>query len=145
MSRIKALALDLEGTLISTAVSQFPRPHLKLFLDRSRGMFERLVVFTTVSEPMFRTIAETLAFEGAVPSWFQELEYVHWSGPTKDLTFITACDAGEALLLDDLEAYVHPGQLDRWVRIAQFEPPYVETDAELLRVLDELEVRLRSA
>jgi hypothetical protein len=105
-------------------------------------MFDRLVVFTTVSEPMFRTIAETLASEGAVPSWFQEIEYVHWSGPTKDLTFIHSCDAGEALLLDDLEAYVHPGQLDRWVRIAQFEPPYSNSDSELLRVLEELERRV---
>lgn len=142
MGRIKVLALDLEGTLISNAVSVFPRPHLKLFLDRSRGMFERLVVFTTVSESRFRTIATTLASEGVVPSWFRELEYVDWSGPTKDLAFIPTCDAGEALLLDDLEAYVHPGQLERWVRIHQFEPPYAETDAELLRVLKGLEARL---
>lgn len=140
----RVLALDLEGTLISNAVSEFPRPHLKLFLDRSREMFERLVVFTTVSESRFRSIASTLAFESAVPSWFQELEYVHWSGSTKDLTFIPACDAGEALLLDDLEAYVHPGQLDRWVRIAQFEPPYSNSDSELLRVLEELERRVNS-
>lgn len=139
MSRIKVLALDLEGTLISTAVSQFPRPHLKHFLERCQRMFERLVVFTSVSEPRFRTIAATLASEGAVPSWFRDLEYVHWSGPTKDLAFIPACDAGEALLLDDLEAYVHPGHFDHWVRIAQFEPPYAETDAELLRVLKGLE------
>lgn len=139
MSQIKVLALDLEGTLISNAVSVFPRPHLGHFLERCQWMFERLVVFTTVSEPRFRTIAATLASEGAVPSWFQDLEYAHWSGPTKDLTFIPGCKAGEVLLLDDLEAYVHPGQLDRWVRIAQFEPPYAETDAELLRVLKGLE------
>lgn len=142
MSRIKVLALDLEGTLISTAVSQFPRPHLKHFLECCQGMFERLVVFTTVNEPRFRTIAATLAAEGAVPGWFQEIEFVHWSGPTKDLAFIPACEAGEALLLDDLEAYVHPGQLDRWVRIKQFEPPYVAEDSELLRVLEELEGRV---
>lgn len=142
MSRIKVLALDLEGTLISTAVSQFPRPHLKHFLERCHGLFERLVVFTTVSEQRFRAIATTLASEGTVPTWFQELEYVPWSGPTKDLAFIPACEAGEALLLDDLEAYVHPAQLDRWVRIKQFEPPYSEADAELLRVLGELEDHL---
>lgn len=145
MSRIKVLALDLEGTLISTAVSQFPRPHLKHFLERCHGLFERLVVFTTVSEPRFRTIGTTLVAEGAVPGWFQEIEYVHWSGPTKDLAFIPLCEAREALLVDDLEAYVHPGQLDRWVWIKQFEPPYGEHDTELLRVLAELEVRLRSA
>jgi hypothetical protein len=31
--RISVLALDLEGTLISNAVSQFPRPGLLAFLE----------------------------------------------------------------------------------------------------------------
>ena len=144
MSQIRVLALDVEGALISNSVSVFPRPMLKFFLERCHGLFERIVVFTAVSESRFRGIAEMLASEGGVPPWFADIEYVHWNGPIKDLSFIPGCEVGEALLLDDLEQYVHPGQLDRWVRIEQFEPPYSQIDTELLRVLAELEVRLLS-
>ena len=42
------LALDLEGTLISNAVSQIPRPGLHRFLEDVRSQFEELVLFTTV-------------------------------------------------------------------------------------------------
>ena len=50
--RPKILALDLEGTLISNAVSQIARPGLRPFLDEVRGQFDQLVVFTTVPEPL---------------------------------------------------------------------------------------------
>jgi hypothetical protein len=46
----RVLALDLEGTLISNAASQIPRPGLYEFLASCQQLFQRIVIFTTVSE-----------------------------------------------------------------------------------------------
>jgi hypothetical protein len=54
------LAMDLEGTLISNAVSQIPRPGLYQFLESAKCLFDELVIFTTVPEPKFRQIADLL-------------------------------------------------------------------------------------
>jgi hypothetical protein len=72
----QVLALDLEGTLISNAVSQIPRPGLNAFLSRCSELFYRLVIYTTVEEERFRAIAAMLAAEHAAPSWFPNIEYV---------------------------------------------------------------------
>ena len=63
---ITTLALDLEGTLISNAMSQIPRPGLNDFLVRSRALFDRVVIYTAVAESRFRGIAAQLAAEGFV-------------------------------------------------------------------------------
>jgi len=54
------LALDLEGTLISNAVSQIPRPGLYQFLEVAHELFEHLVIYTTVPEAAFRRISRLL-------------------------------------------------------------------------------------
>ena len=107
------LALDLEGTISSNAVSQIPRPGLLEFLDRCRELFPRIVLFTTVSETRFRMIADVLIWERAAPTWFARLAYVSWTGTIKDLSLI--CDAAieDCPLVDDYEEYVHPGQHDQ--------------------------------
>ena len=79
------LALDLEGTLISNAMSQIPRPGLHAFLSRCRELFTRIVMFTTVDEASFRKIEQSLVEEGFAPDWFATLKYVQWHGETKDL------------------------------------------------------------
>lgn len=121
------LALDLEGTLISNAISQIPRPGLHEFLEEARSWFDQLVIFTTVPEERFRSIAAVLVAEGSAPAWFALLPYVEWSGKTKDLGFVSP-QLGVALLLDDHSDYVHPGQEDLWVEIAQFGSPYPPND-----------------
>lgn len=138
------LALDFEGTLISTAVSQFPRPGLFHFLERCQVLFERIVMFTSVPENQMRRIAQTLVREGAAPAWFQNVEYVQWGGATKNLALIRDCEVSEVLLVDDLAIYVHRGQHRQWVRIDPFEPPYPGSDTGLAKVLKELEQRLRT-
>ena len=132
----RVLALDLEGTLISNAMSQIPRPGLFEFLSRCGEMFPRLVMFTTVEEEKFREIARLLVQEGAAPSWFADIEYVSWDGDTKDLNFIPGVHADEALLVDDFERYVHPGQESQWLRVQSFEHPYPESDTGLSKVLE---------
>lgn len=139
------LALDLEGTLISNAVSVFVRPGLFRFLTLCRPLFSRIVMFTTVRESRFREIARMLVDEGSAPAWFAEIEHVSWHGPTKDLAFVRDARVDHVLLVDDIEQYVHPGQGDRWVAITCFDPLFAESDAELERVLEELVSRIRTA
>jgi hypothetical protein len=55
------IALDLEGTLISNAVSQFPRPGLFTFLEYCHQNFDRLVILTAVNEVRFRSIASAIS------------------------------------------------------------------------------------
>ena len=73
---IEVIALDLEGTLISNAMSQIPRPGLKTFLELCYTITKRVVMFTAVSEEVFRAIAKRLVKEDYAPAWFAEMEYV---------------------------------------------------------------------
>jgi len=135
------LALDLEGTLISNAISQIPRPGLYSFLQDIHALFDQLMMFTTVPEPRFRSIATLLVEEGSAPAWFAALPYISWSGKTKDLR-LASLHMGDALLLDDHGPYVHPGQEGLWVQIPLFGSPYSPNDdglsVALQRLLDRL-------
>ncbi|WP_411849341.1 NIF family HAD-type phosphatase [Stenotrophomonas sp. LGBM10] len=141
------LALDLEGTLISNAISQIPRPGLFQFLENVRSQFEELVMFTTVPEPLTRNIAGLLVREGSAPEWFTQLSYVQWSGKTKDLSYVCP-RLGGALLLDDHGPYVHPGQEQFWVEIPLYGSPYSEDDKGLkiasARLLERLSILEKS-
>ena len=141
----RVLALDLEGTLISNAVSCFPRPGLYAFLEFCRDRFDRVVLFTTVPENRCRPILNALVDEGSAPAWLRDIEFVEWTGPHKDLRFIRDADAATALLVDDLETYVHPEQRSQWIPIAQFAAPYPPTDTELGHVIERLRARLDNA
>lgn len=121
------LALDLEGTLISNAVSQIPRPELLSFLEFARDAFKEIVLFTTVPKLSALKIASLLAHEGHVPPWFTEIRYIDWTGSTKDLRLVSP-QLGQALLLDDHEPYVHPGQHALWVEAPLFASPYPAED-----------------
>ncbi len=132
---IHTIALDLEGTLISNAMSQIPRPGLYEFLVGCKTICERVVIFTTVREELFRKIASLLAEERLAPAWFEDVEYIKWSGKTKNLEFIPDCELQRTVLVDDFYIYVHPGQESSWIEICQFDHPYPDSDTELSRVL----------
>lgn len=131
------LALDLEGTLISNAVSQIPRPDLFGFLEQVGAGFERVVAFTTVKEPLFRQIAQRLVDEGVAPHWFAGIDYVPWSGPYKDLAFVSSTP-GQVLIVDDHVDYIVPDQRQWWIAIPQFEYPYVSSDDGLSLALQKI-------
>lgn len=95
-----------------------------------RSNFDQLVIFTTVPEQLVRQIAELLVAEGSAPDWFAQLRYVHWSGETKNLGYVSSC-VGDALLLDDYASYAHPGQEHLWVEAPLFGFPYLPDDGEL--------------
>jgi hypothetical protein len=140
--RPMVLALDLEGTLISNAVSQIPRPDLFYFLCECKQLFLRIVMFTTVPEPRFRDIATLLVQESLAPNWFSRIEYVHWHGATKDVRFVPNADALQVLLVDDFERYVHPGQESQWLQIEEFAYPYSTMDRGLVAILAQLRARV---
>lgn len=134
---IRVLALDLEGTLLSNAISCFPRPGLHDFLQFCRSRFPRVVLFTSVPEPRARKITSLLAAEGSAPNWFALIEYVSWpigNGGLKDLRLIRGVSPAEVLLVEDQSACVHPEQKNRWVPVAEFLPPFTQDDRELERV-----------
>jgi hypothetical protein len=139
------LALDLEGTLVSNAVSQIPRPGLWRFLEFCRRAFTRVVLYTAVSEDRARAVLRSLVQAGDAPPWFEAVEYVDWSGAFKDVSFVTGTQPGEVVLVDDQEAYVHPEQRRQWVPIEEFAWPYPETDTALETLQGELEARLRES
>lgn len=138
----QVLALDLEGTLISNAMSQIPRPGLFEFLSRCDALFPRIVMFTTVKEVRFREIARLLVDEACAPNWFAAMEYIHWHGDTKNLAFIPGVEIQDALLVDDFERYVHPGQEGQWLQVAHFDYPYPATDTGLEEMAQILELRI---
>ncbi|HDS1010419.1 MULTISPECIES: NIF family HAD-type phosphatase [Stenotrophomonas] len=135
------LALDLEGTLISNAVSQIPRPGLYQFLEVAHELFEHMVIYTTVPEAAFRRISRLLVDEGSVPGWFAELPYTFWGGTTKDLRYVSPI-LGAALLLDDHSDYIHPGQERYWIEVSLFGAPYDTDDVGLEVALEMLKERL---
>ena len=138
---IRVLALDLEGTLVSNAMSQIPRAGLNTFVVECAKLADRLVIYTAISEPRFRQVAHTLVADHFAPPWFKFLEYIHWSGPYKDLAFIPHADPSAVILVDDNPGYIKPGQEAQWIQAREFAPPY-EPDAELDRILAKLRDRV---
>lgn len=138
-ARIEVLALDLEGTLVSNAVSQIARPGLHVFLEFCRRAVPRLVLYTSVPERRVREVAANLVAEGAAPAWFEHVECVPWNGRVKDLTLIEGATVERTLLIDDYEGYVVESQRRQWLPIESYSAPYSADDPELLRVRRVLE------
>ena len=139
---IKTLALDLEATLISNAMSQFPRSGLCEFLKACEVIFgqDNIVMYTTVNEMLFRQIASQLYKDCHVPKWFITMRYIKWEGEFKNLNFVDSQSPGSVLLVDDYDGYIHPEQRGNWVFIKQFE--YPEHDDELNNTLRQIRLKI---
>jgi hypothetical protein len=134
------LALDLERTLISDALSARPRPGLFDFLTFCQSRFDRVALFTTVEQADAQEILAELARRGDVPSeWLSRLEYVEWTGEYKDLHFVSNSLPEDVLLVDDDPGWVRPDQRDQLIAIAPWDGG---DDDELLRIQTILERRL---
>lgn len=138
------LALDLEGVLITNAISQFPRPGLMKFLCQCEKLFgkENICIFTSVNETRFRNIADRLVADGYAPDWFVEIRYIDWVGEHKDLRFVND-DINTVAIVDDYAPYVKQTQRHRLIEIRQYMEPYTHgvpdmRDNELSVVLDKL-------
>ena len=139
------VALDLEGVLVSSAVSLFPRAGLHDFFLGLRDLGAHIAMSTTVPETRVRPILHLLAAEGSVPGWAASLPCVPWDGPYKDLRWVARVIPGavlsRTLLVEDTPAVVPPGQESQWVRTRPYEPPFTTDDGELRRVLGVVRMR----
>lgn len=134
------LCLDLEGTLISNAVSQMPRPGLYHFLEAAEALCE-LMIYTSVSEERVDTINNLLVIEGEAPPFFKYLPVIRPAGTLKPKS---ACGRSNAFLLDDQAAVIVPGEEDWWIPIQEFLPPYSEDDRALEQALEAIRTLLES-
>lgn len=132
------LCLDLEGTLISNAVSQIPRPGLYTFLQSVSEVCD-LMLYTSVNSERVDAIRNLLIEEGVTPAWFADLCVIH---PTDTIKPRARCARSEAMLLDDQAAVVAPGEESWWIPIAEYLPPYSDRDRELVKALATIEARL---
>lgn len=139
------IALDIDGTLVSNAVSQIPRPGLRTFLEACADLATEVVIFTSVPETRFRQMAEDLVSRGEAPEWFPLTTFVRWQGPYKRISFIPGADDDSAILVDDMEPHVHPNDRAHWIAVPPFEPPYPETDNGLEGVLAAIRDRIDKA
>ena len=135
------IALDLEGTLISNAVSQFPRPGLRVFLDSCEERFNRVCVYTAVRDVVCVPIIKTMVDEQNAPSWLLETELVQWDRTVKDLSNISNSEIKDCLILDDNPDYIVESQVSKWIQIEKFSSPYPDSDRELERVQSVIEKR----
>ena len=141
---ITTLALDLEGTLISNAVSQIPRPGLHDFLEFCRSRFSDLLIYSGVRERRFRKVAAQLIADEMAPRWFGDVRHQYWVGDYKDLRCIAGATLKTIAIVDDQEECVRPDQRQNWIPIQEYERPYSASDNELARVskvLEELAAR----
>lgn len=113
------LCLDLEGTLISNAISQIPRPGLFPFLQRVAELCD-LMIYTSVSFERVEAIRNLLVVEENAPSWFRDVYVIR---PEKTLKPKAACGREDALLLDDQPNVIVPGEEDWFVAIPEYRPP----------------------
>ncbi len=142
---MKTLVLDIEGTLVSNAVSIFPRHELYKFLEFVKTKFDRIVVMTCLEERKFREVAHVLCVEGSAPKWFENLEWINWSKfyfvdqPQlyKNLKFINE-DISNIYIIDDMERYIDPDQKSQWIPIESFSRPY-RRDKEFKRLMKVIE------
>lgn len=132
------LCLDLEGTLISNAVSQLPRPGLHHFLEKATLLCD-LMLYTSVSHERLDSIRRLLINEHVAPTWFADLPVIH---PTGTVKYKSRCGCPHALLLDDQVEVVAEGEEDWWIPIKEFSPPYSEDDCELIKTLETIHSRL---
>ncbi|MBI1248897.1 hypothetical protein GC197_13780 [bacterium] len=142
MARETILALDLEGTLISNAVSQFPRPGLRQFLGFCGAAFESVYLYTAVRDERCGPIIQRLVEERFAPDWLLGIPLVQWDRSLKDLGNIPGVSVNDCLIVDDNPDYILEEQRSQWIAIAKFESPYPDTDRELEQVQRLLAERL---
>lgn len=142
------LALDLEGVLVTNAISQFPRPGLMQFLCQCESLFgqDNICIFTSVHEEKFKEIAHTLVRENLAPEWFPTLRYINWVGEHKDLRFVDE-DINKVIIVDDYPPYIKQTQKHKLIEISQYLEPYSHespdfTDNELEALLVKLRLKI---
>ncbi|WP_417228616.1 hypothetical protein [Amphritea sp.] len=74
-----------------------------------------------------------------MPKWFEEMEYVQWSGRKKNLNVTPNAEIEYTVLVDDVELFIAVDQKDNWISIQPFSTPYPDIDCGLLLALNQLQ------
>ncbi len=140
------IALDLEGTLLTTAFDPLPRPYLREFTDWCLETFDRVFIYTAVQERVARVIIARFVRAGVLPPAFpQQTEVVIWprgqKGIRKDLRHLRV-PLHWIVLLDDMRQWVVDDQVHRWVKIPAFDKP-IDGDQELRTIRPEILARFK--
>lgn len=133
------LCLDLEGTLISNAVSQIPRPGLYQFLKGAAEICD-LMIYSSVTAERVNQIQDLLVAEKNAPAWFRNLPIIR---PEQTIKSKSACGRIDAYLLDDQPGVIAPGENDWWIPIPEYLPPYSDNDTALTDALEGIKTRVR--
>jgi len=120
---IKALALDLESTLITNVVNRRARPGLYEFLRFCLDSFEKVVIFTGTTEELALSVFSQLDEGKLIPDDFlAKTNLIDWDGWYKDLRFIEGYTPDEILIVDDFVDYILPEQKGQWIRCRPYLP-----------------------
>lgn len=137
---IKVLALDLEYTLTTEAEIGWPRPGLYNFLKTVKTMFDRVVIFTAVSEKVFRGVARNLVNQKEAPRFFEKLEVINWPRAGKKNLSYASEKPRQVLIVDDHKGYINPSELFQWIPIQAYQSVHYHYDFELNKVLGIIEL-----
>lgn len=146
------LALDIEGTLVKSYDEPVPRPGLRGFLDWAGQAFDRIVIFTALNREAAKHVLQGLVDTGQVPEWILSCDYYRAAPKPGDIDddedeifckdlLAVHDDLERIFLVDDHRGYVLADQRQCWIEIRRFTGA---PDAELARVREELEARLKA-
>jgi acetylornithine deacetylase/succinyl-diaminopimelate desuccinylase-like protein len=136
------VCLDLEGTLISNAVSQIPRPGLREFLEEVKTLAD-VILYTSVSPKRTEEIKKLLVSEGCAPGWFLSLEVIHPEATIKFKHRVPRySEYQRVFLVDDQIEVIAKDEKDWWVPVGEYVSPYPPDDCELASVALQIEKRL---
>lgn len=137
----KILALDLEGTIVSNAISRKPRPGLYAFMESCKDAFNEVVLFTAVDAERARDVLLNLAKKCYVPMWVATMPIVLWHeeddipgkhliqlGKFKDLLFVKLMFPGVVIpniwIVDDNRYWVRSHQRRQLIEIPTWDPAF---------------------
>jgi len=131
------IAINLEGTLISDAITCTPRPGLRRLIEVCIFAADEVVILTTTGTDETRRVLYGLGAKGLLPPGFPSVVRIVEPG-TKRTDLSLVGDPATVAIIDDRDIAV-PGQESRLIRIPQFE---VEDDDVLSRLANAIRAKL---
>ncbi len=120
----KSITLDIEGTLVTDYGDRHPRPGLYEFIEFCLANFNRIFVYTSLSESEAGEVFGSLLERRSVPEKFADrYEYIVWprgdDGSVKDLRRCGVPIEFNAIV-DDMEVMIPEDQRHRWVPVSNY-------------------------
>jgi len=121
------VALDIEGTLVTSYQEGAPRPGLADFLDFCLRSFTRVFLYTLVPPAEVRQLLARLVAAGTLAREVTaRLELVDWprgeDGSLKDLRRC-GLPVESCAIVDDAEPWIPEDQAHRWIPVAEYNEP----------------------